>query len=116
MESISPLQSSKAREEACDRSMPPRLSWGRSFRRPGSFPGKYRRNPSRERRNSVQKANKLIVVNASPYETRVATLESGILVEFLIERRREQNIVGNIYKGKVIRVLPGMQAAFVDIG
>lgn len=64
----------------------------------------------------MQKANKLIVVNASPYETRVATLESGILVEFLLERRGEQNIVGNIYKGKVIRVLPGMQAAFVDIG
>jgi ribonuclease G len=64
----------------------------------------------------VQKANKLIVVNAAPYETRVATLESGILVELLIERRGDQNIVGNIYKGKVIRVLPGMQAAFVDIG
>jgi ribonuclease G len=64
----------------------------------------------------MQKANRLIVVNASPYETRVATLESGILVEFLIERRGDQNIVGNIYKGKVIRVLPGMQAAFVDIG
>ncbi|MGE5752314.1 MAG: ribonuclease E/G, partial [Deltaproteobacteria bacterium] len=64
----------------------------------------------------MQKANKLIVVNAAPYETRVATLESGILVELLIERRGDQNIVGNIYKGKVIRVLPGMQAAFVDIG
>jgi len=64
----------------------------------------------------VQKSNKLIVVNASPYETRVGTLESGILVEFLLERRGDQNIVGNIYKGKVIRVLPGMQAAFVDIG
>jgi len=64
----------------------------------------------------VQKANKLIVLNASPYETRVATLESGVLTELLIERGDERNIVGNIYKGKVIRVLPGMQAAFVDIG
>ncbi|MCL5965748.1 MAG: Rne/Rng family ribonuclease [Deltaproteobacteria bacterium] len=64
----------------------------------------------------MQKANKLIVVNASPYETRVATLEGGILVELLIERGNDRNIVGNIYKGKVIRVLPGMQAAFVDIG
>ncbi|MDA8121924.1 MAG: Rne/Rng family ribonuclease [Deltaproteobacteria bacterium] len=64
----------------------------------------------------MQKSNKLIVINASPYETRVGTLDSGILVEFLLERRGEQNIVGNIYKGKVIRVLPGMQAAFVDIG
>src|SRR5512135_1486081 len=64
----------------------------------------------------MQKASKLIVVNAAPYETRVATLESGILVEFLLERGDDRNIVGNIYMGKVIRVLPGMQAAFVDIG
>jgi ribonuclease G len=64
----------------------------------------------------MQKASKLIVVNAAPYETRVATLESGILVELLIERGEDRNLVGNIYNGKVIRVLPGMQAAFVDIG
>jgi ribonuclease G len=64
----------------------------------------------------MQKPSKLIVVNAAPYETRVATLESGILVELLIERGTDRDLVGNIYKGKVIRVLPGMQAAFVDIG
>ena len=64
----------------------------------------------------MQKASKLIVVNAAPYETRVATLESGILVELLIERGEDRNTVGTIYNGKVIRVLPGMQAAFVDIG
>jgi ribonuclease G len=64
----------------------------------------------------VQKGNKLIIINSSPYETRVATLESGILVEFLLERGEDRNIIGNIYKGRVIRVLPGMQAAFVDIG
>jgi ribonuclease G len=64
----------------------------------------------------VQKGNKLIVINSAPYETRVATLESGILVEFLFERGEDRNIIGNIYKGRVIRVLPGMQAAFVDIG
>ncbi len=64
----------------------------------------------------MQKGNKLIVINAAPYETRVATLESGILVEFLLERGDDRNIIGNIFKGKVIRVLPGMQAAFVDIG
>ena len=64
----------------------------------------------------MSKASKLIVVNAAPYETRVATLESGILVDFLLERRDDRNIIGNIYKGRVIRVLPGMQAAFVDIG
>ncbi len=64
----------------------------------------------------MQKGNKLIIINSSPYETRVATLESGILVEFLLERGEDRNIIGNIYKGRVIRVLPGMQAAFVDIG
>jgi ribonuclease G len=64
----------------------------------------------------VQKGNKLIVINSAPYETRAATLESGILVEFLLERGEDRNIIGNIYKGRVIRVLPGMQAAFVDIG
>ncbi|HEU5359851.1 MAG TPA: Rne/Rng family ribonuclease [Candidatus Deferrimicrobiaceae bacterium] len=64
----------------------------------------------------MQKGNKLIVINSAPYETRVATLESGILVEFLLERGDDRNIIGNIYKGRVIRVLPGMQAAFVDIG
>jgi ribonuclease G len=64
----------------------------------------------------VQKTNKLIVINAASYETRVATLESGILVDLLVERGDDRNLVGNIYKGKVIRVLPGMQAAFVDIG
>ncbi len=64
----------------------------------------------------MQKSGKLIVINAAPYETRVATLESGILVEFLVDRGDDRHIVGNVYKGKVIRVLPGMQAAFVDIG
>lgn len=64
----------------------------------------------------MSNASKRIVINAMPYETRVATLESGTLVDFLLERRDDRNIVGNIYKGRVIRVLPGMQAAFVDIG
>ena len=64
----------------------------------------------------MQKGNKLIVINSAPYETRVATLESGVLVDFLLERGDDRNIIGNIYKGKVIRILPGMQAAFVDIG
>ena len=64
----------------------------------------------------MQKGNKLIVINSAPYETRVASLESGVLVDFLLERGDDRNIIGNIYKGKVIRILPGMQAAFVDIG
>src|SRR5699024_6505571 len=49
-------------------------------------------------------------------ETRVAVVENGVLQEALIERSWRRGIVGNIYKGRVVRVLPGMQAAFVDIG
>lgn len=57
-----------------------------------------------------------LIINAAPYETRVALLENGTVVEFHIGRSAERSFVGNIYKGRVVRVLPGMQAAFVDIG
>ena len=57
-----------------------------------------------------------ILVNCGPAETRVAIVDNGMLQEVYIERARSRGIVGNIYKGKVIRVMPGMQAAFVDIG
>jgi ribonuclease G len=57
-----------------------------------------------------------IFINSSPQESRIAIIEDGLLAEFLIERKEEMGIAGNIYKGKVSRVLPGMQAAFVDIG
>ncbi|MFZ9034659.1 MAG: ribonuclease G [Francisellaceae bacterium] len=57
-----------------------------------------------------------ILMNITPYERRVAILENGILQEIHIERENQRGIVGNIYKGKITRVLPGMQAAFVDIG
>ncbi len=57
-----------------------------------------------------------LVVNAEGPETRVGLLEEGLLVEYFVERKRERGIVGNIYKGRVKRVLPGMQAAFVDLG
>jgi ribonuclease G len=57
-----------------------------------------------------------IFINSTPQESRVAIMEDGLLAEFLIERKEEMGIAGNIYKGKVVRVLPGMQAAFVDIG
>jgi ribonuclease G len=57
-----------------------------------------------------------LIINVAPYETRVALLEDGMLAESYIERTKGRSIVGNIYKGKVVRVLPGMQAAFVDIG
>lgn len=59
---------------------------------------------------------KELVICTTSHETRVALLEGGHIAELYIERERERGIVGNIYKGKVIRVLPGMQAAFVDIG
>jgi ribonuclease G len=57
-----------------------------------------------------------ILVNVTPQETRVAVVENGVLQEVLIERTRCRGLVGNIYKGVVSRVLPGMQAAFVDVG
>ncbi len=57
-----------------------------------------------------------LIINASLPETRIALIEDGQIQELLIERASEKGIVGNIYKGRVTRVLPGMQAAFVDIG
>ena len=57
-----------------------------------------------------------ILINMTPMETRVAVVENGVLQEVYIERAAARGIVGNIYKGKVVRVLPGMQAAFVDVG
>src|SRR5690606_34028952 len=57
-----------------------------------------------------------ILINVSPVETRVALVENGVVQELFIERSYSRGYVGNIYKGKVVRVLPGMQAAFVDIG
>ncbi len=57
-----------------------------------------------------------ILINITPQETRVATVENGVLTEMCIERRAKTTMVGNIYMGKVVRVLPGMDAAFVDIG
>jgi ribonuclease G len=57
-----------------------------------------------------------ILINVSPMETRVGVLENGMLQEMYIERASKRGLVGNIYKGKVVRVLPGMQAAFVDMG
>ncbi|RMH39223.1 MAG: Rne/Rng family ribonuclease [Deltaproteobacteria bacterium] len=61
-------------------------------------------------------AENLVVVNAEGPETRVGVVEHGRLAEFFLERKRDRGIVGNIYKAKVKRVLPGMQAAFVDLG
>ena len=60
--------------------------------------------------------SKEILVNVTPQETRVAILENGVLQELYIERSRNRGLVGNIYKGRVCRVLPGMEAAFVEVG
>lgn len=57
-----------------------------------------------------------IIINSTPQQTRVALLEDGHVAEMYIERKRHRGIVGNIYKGRVSKVLPGMQAAFVNIG
>ncbi|NOQ87806.1 MAG: ribonuclease G [Gammaproteobacteria bacterium] len=60
--------------------------------------------------------SKEILINITPQETRVAILENGMLYDLYIERSRSRGLVGNVYKGKVVRVLPGMEAAFVEIG
>jgi len=58
----------------------------------------------------------ILVINSAGRETRVALVENGHIAEFYLERKKDKGVVGNIYKGRVVRVLPGMQAAFVDIG
>ena len=60
--------------------------------------------------------NEEILINFSPMETRIAVIENGMLQEVHLERNDHRGIVGNIYLGKVVRVLPGMQAAFIEIG
>ena len=57
-----------------------------------------------------------IVINAAKHESRIAVLDEGQVVELWVERTRHRTIVGNIYKGRVTKVLPGMQSAFVDLG
>lgn len=57
-----------------------------------------------------------LLMNITPTEARIASVEDGVLLEFHLDRESKRGIVGNIYQGKVIRILPGMQAAFVDIG
>ena len=75
--------------------------------------------PNRHTMNFQLGANiveKEIIVDINPYQTRVVLLEDGSPSEIYIERRGRERLVGNIYKGWVQNVLPGMQAAFVDIG
>ena len=56
------------------------------------------------------------LINCTPQETRVALVEQGVVLELHVERTANRGIVGNIYLGRVVRVLPGMQSAFIDIG
>lgn len=60
--------------------------------------------------------SKEIIINSTVNETRVAILENGSVSEIYIERHKKKGVAGNIYKGKIVKVLPGMQSAFVDIG
>jgi ribonuclease G len=57
-----------------------------------------------------------IIINAAKHESRIAVVDEGQVVELWVERSRQRTIVGNIYKGRVTKVLPGMQSAFVDLG
>ena len=57
-----------------------------------------------------------ILINCSPRETRVAIVVDSVLQDLFIERACARGLVGNVYLGKVVRVLPGMQSAFVDVG
>lgn len=67
-------------------------------------------------RTVTQVVNTEILIDITPQENRVAVIENGLLQEIHLERSDLKGLVGNIYKGKVVRVLPGMQAAFVDVG
>ncbi len=57
-----------------------------------------------------------LIINVTFNETRIAFLENGLLVEFFIEQKNGHSMVGSIYKGKVVRIVPGMDAAFIDVG
>jgi len=60
--------------------------------------------------------NKEMIISSGDHDTRVAILEDDQVVEIFIERERSRGVVGNIYKGRVSKVLPGMQSSFIDIG
>lgn len=85
--------------------------------KPEREPMPHRRRWERPLRNGRSKVVKNeILVNCSPEETRVALVENGKLIELLVERSESEKIVGNIYKGRVENVLPGISSAFVNIG
>src|SRR5688572_24131182 len=73
--------------------------------------------PSRRTQSSgVPSMNKEMIISSGEHETRVAILEDDQVVEVFIERENQRGVVGNVYKGRVNKVLPGMQSSFVDVG
>ena len=60
--------------------------------------------------------NKEMIISSGDHETRVAILEDDQVVEVFIEREKQRGVVGNVYKGRVNKILPGMQSSFIDIG
>jgi ribonuclease G len=83
------------------------------------FPYEYTENrtdfPLTPENSGSRKMSSELIINSRSYETRVALVENGVVVELHIERDSGRELMGNIYRGRVVRVLPGMQAAFVDI-
>jgi hypothetical protein len=72
--------------------------------------------PARHETMSEEASKEEILINVTPSEVRAALLENGIVKEVHIERASRRGVISNIYKGRVTRVLPGMQAAFVEVG
>src|SRR5215218_5505617 len=66
--------------------------------------------------SGVTGMTKEMIISSSAHETRVAILEEDQVAEIFIERERQRGVVGNLYKGRVSKVLPGMQSAFIDLG
>src|SRR6201988_1963439 len=60
--------------------------------------------------------NKEMIVSSNGHETMVAILEDDLVAEVFVERERQRGVVGNVYKGRVSKVLPGMQSSFIDVG
>src|SRR5690348_7265783 len=60
--------------------------------------------------------NKEMIISSNGHETRVAILEDDQLAELFVEREQNRGVVGNVYKGRVSKVLPGMQSSFIDLG
>src|SRR3954449_6298922 len=60
--------------------------------------------------------NKEMIISSGAHDTRVAILEDDLVAEIFVERENQRGVVGNVYKGRVSKVLPGMQSSFIDVG